>query len=153
MGPQRGEEGDAAVKRFTSKFDRVELDAVCVPIEVRTSPWRMRSRSGVLTWRARPRMAAGGSVLTSSARGRGMGEGRRRFLSAESCLQRCWAGGREVTKVVAAAAAAAMAGAAAARSQVWPLLAGRLGLRMQQRGAGSALHLVCKACSPSHHAA
>lgn len=29
------EQGDAAVKRYTSKFDRVELDAVCVRIEVR----------------------------------------------------------------------------------------------------------------------
>jgi hypothetical protein len=28
------EQGDAAVKRYTSKFDRVELDKVCVPIEV-----------------------------------------------------------------------------------------------------------------------
>eukprot|EP00983_Pelagomonas_calceolata_P104144 1158990-Pelagomonas_calceolata.AAC.6 len=26
--------GDAAVKEYTSKFDRVELDKVCVPIEV-----------------------------------------------------------------------------------------------------------------------
>lgn len=28
------EEGDAAVRRYTSKFDRVELDSVCVRIEV-----------------------------------------------------------------------------------------------------------------------
>jgi histidinol dehydrogenase len=27
-------DGDAAVKRFTAKFDRVELDKVCIPIEV-----------------------------------------------------------------------------------------------------------------------
>ena len=26
--------GDAAVREFTAKFDRVDLDAVCVPIEV-----------------------------------------------------------------------------------------------------------------------
>lgn len=28
------EQGDAAVRRYTAKFDRVELDSVCVPIEV-----------------------------------------------------------------------------------------------------------------------
>lgn len=27
--------GDAAVRDYTAKFDRVQLDAVCVPIEVR----------------------------------------------------------------------------------------------------------------------
>lgn len=27
--------GDEAVKEYTAKFDRVQLDAVCVPIEVR----------------------------------------------------------------------------------------------------------------------
>jgi len=26
--------GDAAVREFTTKFDRVELDSVCIPIEV-----------------------------------------------------------------------------------------------------------------------
>ncbi|GBF95053.1 hypothetical protein Rsub_07554 [Raphidocelis subcapitata] len=31
-------EGDAAVKRYTSKFDRVELDKVCVPIEELPEP-------------------------------------------------------------------------------------------------------------------
>ena len=30
--------GDAAVKEYTAKFDRVELGSVCVPIDVRTSP-------------------------------------------------------------------------------------------------------------------
>ena len=29
--------GDAAVKEYTAKFDRVELSSVCVPIDVRTS--------------------------------------------------------------------------------------------------------------------
>lgn len=28
------QEGDAAVKEFTSKFDHVQLDVVCVPIQV-----------------------------------------------------------------------------------------------------------------------
>ena len=28
--------GDAAVKQFTDKFDRVKLDIVCAPIEVRS---------------------------------------------------------------------------------------------------------------------
>ncbi len=28
--------GDEAVREYTAKFDRVQLDAVCVPIEVRS---------------------------------------------------------------------------------------------------------------------
>jgi histidinol dehydrogenase len=30
-------QGDAAVKKYTTKFDRVQLTDVCVPIEVRRS--------------------------------------------------------------------------------------------------------------------
>jgi len=30
------ERGDAAVKDFTSKFDKVDMTTVCVPIDVRT---------------------------------------------------------------------------------------------------------------------
>lgn len=32
------DEGDAAVSRWTSKFDKVDVDSVCCPIEVRDPP-------------------------------------------------------------------------------------------------------------------
>ena len=43
--------GDAAVKEYTAKFDRVELSSVCVPIDVRTS-WPFSLRIKLIIWRA-----------------------------------------------------------------------------------------------------
>lgn len=38
-------DGDAAVRTFTEKFDKVKLDAVCVPTEVRTK-WQQSAAGG-----------------------------------------------------------------------------------------------------------